>query len=93
MDGDGARYGIADALDRGRDDVVDDAKRLLPFRVQMLCCCLRDTIAIVIVIVGLRSGCCRCGVPVVLERKDVLAMFLIVDVSTLLLLLTNLNCV
>ena len=66
-------------LDRGRVDVVDDAKRLLPVlpvRVPLLCC-LSVTISIVIAIVGLRSGCSCCrgvliAVVVVGSRSGVL---------------------
>ena len=71
-------------------DVVDDAKGLLPVRVPMLCCCLRVTIAIVIAIVGSRSGCsCCCGVPAALGGKDVLTMLLIEDVPMLLMMLKD----
>ena len=77
------------ALDRGHVHIVDDTKGLLPIHVPMLCCCMCVMIAIVIAIAGSRSGCCCCGVPVALGAKDVLAMFLIEDVSTLLMMLKD----
>ena len=72
-------------------NVVDDAKGLLPVHVPLLYC-LRATVSIAIATVGLRSGCsccCCCGVPVALGRKDVMAMLLIVDVLTLLMLIMD----
>ena len=56
---------------------------------RLLCCCLRVTITIVIAIVGSRSGCSYCGLPVTLGGKNVLAMLLIENVSTLLMILKD----
>ena len=57
-----------------------------------LLCCLRVTIAIVTAIAGSRSSCnccCCCGVPVTLGGKNVLAILLIEDVSSLLMMLKD----
>ena len=58
MDGDGARHGIADALDRGRVGVVDDAEGLLPVPVRCCVVCssqlslpLSDCVPVVVVAV------------------------------------------
>ena len=61
----------------------------MPICVLILCSCLGVTIAIV-AIAGLRSGCSGSYcVLVALGGKDVLVMFLIVNVLTLLMLIMN----
>ena len=85
------RHGGHD-IDRGRVNIVDDAKGLLPVRVLLLCC-LCVMIPIGIAMVGSRSGCsccCCCGVLVALGGKDVMVtMMLIEDILTLLMLIMD----
>ena len=78
---------VDNALDRGRINVVDGAKGLLPVRVLLLCC-LHVTIATP-VIVGLRSGCgcfCCSGVPVAFGGKDVMVTKMLIENLLLLLI-------
>ena len=72
--------------------LIRDSISRLPVRVLIiLCCCL--CVMIAIAIVGSHSGCsccCCCGVPVALGGKDaMMAMILIQDVSTLLMLIKD----
>ena len=76
-------------LDRGRVNIVDNAKGLFPVHIPLLCCCLCVAIGIAITIVGLRCSCCSCRVPVELGGKNVVAMLLIADVLTLLMLIMD----
>ena len=84
-------HGVGNGVDRGRVDVVVDAKGLLPVPVCFpLLCCLRVTISIAIAIVGLRSGCsccCCCGVPVALGGKDVMVTNMLIENVLMLLML------
>ena len=50
---------VGNALDRGRVNIVDDARGPLPVRVSLLCC-LGVMISIAIAIVGSRLGCSCC---------------------------------
>ena len=85
----GGRHGDKDVDGEGID-VVDDARGLLPVRVPLLFCLgVMISIAVAIAIVESRSGCCCCGVSVALGGKNVLAMLLIEDVSTLLMMLKD----
>ena len=85
------RHGGHD-LDRGRIDVVDDAKGLLLVCVPLLCCLpVKISVAIAIVRSQSSCSCCSCcNVPVALGGKDgMVTKILIENVSTLLLMIQD----